>query len=70
MLALGGDLFERRGAVAVLVQVADDAVGGVADFFVSTTRRQLRMQVIGQRDRRGEEGFKRGLFDDSDAGLL
>ncbi len=58
-----GDLFERGREVAVLVQVADDVVGGVAHVFRHHQHAQLRVQMIGQRDRRGKKSFKRRLFD-------
>ena len=60
---LGRHFFGARKQITVFVQVADHAVGGVPDFFAEGDQGQLRMEVIGKRDRRGKEGFKRGLFD-------
>ena len=62
VLAHRGDLLQRRGQIAILVQVADDGFGGVADLVGNQADAQLRAQVVAQGDGRGKEGLERGLF--------
>ena len=61
--ALGGHFLGGRKQITVFIQVADDAIRRIAHLFAQGQQRELRMQVVGQSDRRGKEGFKRGLFD-------
>ena len=68
--ALAGNLLQRRRQVAVLVQVADDFFGRIADGFTHGDQRQLRTQMIGEGDGGGKEGFKRRFFDVLRSGAL
>jgi hypothetical protein len=70
VIAHAGDLFQGRGKIAILVQVADDGFGGVADVFRKHADAQLGMQMIAQRDGRGQKVSKEGFSTDSEAGLL
>ena len=70
VIAHAGDLFERRGQIAVFVQVADDRFGGVANILRKQADAQLGVQMIAQGDRRGQKRLEGGLFDRFRGGTL
>ena len=57
-----GKLFFAGSEVAVIIEVANDQLGGGVQFRRKAQCAQLPRQVIGERRRRGEKILKRGLF--------
>ena len=57
------DLLRRQHQVPVFVQIADDGFGRVADCFGQRHQRELGVQMIAERYRRGKKCLERRLFD-------